>query len=203
MNNSRQFGGSPFSNNNSEIMCRICHEGESKEELFSFCKCSGTVAMAHRSCLEKWLSTANSSACEICKFNFQTSRRPRPILDWFRNTDSSQDTNNLIGDLVCFIVLSPLTIVSCYLCVVGASHYMVKRGVSWEASGLIVLSVILATVYCVWLGATVRHHVRTMKKWQESHQSVELISVRNTIINLEENNNDSTNNSMRTDLQSI
>lgn len=48
-----------------------------------------------------------------------------------------------------------------------------------------------------------RHHVRTMKKWQESHQSVELISVRNTIINLEENNNDSTNNSMRTDLQSI
>lgn len=26
MNNSLQFGGSPFSNNNSEIMCRICHE---------------------------------------------------------------------------------------------------------------------------------------------------------------------------------
>lgn len=81
MQDSRQFGGSPYSNNNSEIMCRICHEGESKEELFSFCKCSGTVAMAHRSCLEKWLSTANSSACEICKYNFQTSRRPRPILD--------------------------------------------------------------------------------------------------------------------------
>jgi len=36
-----------------------------------------------------------------------------------------------------------------------------------------------------------RHHVRTMKKWQESHQSVELISVRNTMINMEENNNDS------------
>ena len=179
-NHHRSTTGSPCSANNSELMCRICHEGESKEELFSFCKCAGTLAMAHRSCLEKWLSTANSSACEICKFSFQTSRKPRPIIDvnyflfffspnisnsfihkcsffqWFRNSDTSQDTNNLIGDIVCFIVLTPLTIVSSYLCVLGATHYLVKRGVSWEASGLIVLSVILATVYCIWLGATIR-----------------------------------------------
>ena len=62
----------------------------------------------------------------------------------------------MIGDVVCFIVLTPLTIVSSYLCVIGATHYITKRGVSWEASGLIVLSVILASVYCIWLGATVR-----------------------------------------------
>jgi len=82
----------------------------------------------------------------------------------FRNTESSQDTNNLIGDLVWFIVLSPLTIVSCYLCVVGASHYMVKRGVSWKVSGLIVLSVILATVYCILLGSTIRKKVKMSLK---------------------------------------
>jgi len=84
-NHHRSTTGSPYSNNNSnnnsELMCRICHEGESKEELFSFCKCAGTLAMAHRSCLEKWLSTVNSSACEIYKFSFQTSWKPRPIVD--------------------------------------------------------------------------------------------------------------------------
>ena len=32
-----------------------------------------------------------------------------------------------------------------------------KLGVSWEASGLIILAVILATVYFIWLGATVRY----------------------------------------------
>lgn len=82
-NQSQSMGGSPFSSKNTtnELMCRICHEGESKETLFAFCKCSGTLAMAHRSCLEKWLSTAQSSACEICRFAFQTSRKPRPILD--------------------------------------------------------------------------------------------------------------------------
>lgn len=79
------------------------------------------------------------------------------MLQWFRNNDTSQDTNNLIGDLVCFLVLTPLTIVSSYLCVIGASHYITKRGVSWEASGLIVLAVILATVYCIWFGATIRY----------------------------------------------
>ena len=73
------FPSSPMSY--CEVMCRICHEGDSKEELFSFCKCAGTLAKAHRSCLEKWLSAANSSTCEICKFDFETSRKPRPLLD--------------------------------------------------------------------------------------------------------------------------
>ena len=52
-----------------------------KERLFSFCRCAGSLAMAHRSCLEKWLSTSNSSTCEICKFGFQTTRRPRSAVD--------------------------------------------------------------------------------------------------------------------------
>lgn len=170
------FPSSPMSY--CEVMCRICHEGDSKEELFSFCKCAGTLAKAHRSCLEKWLSTANSSACEICKFDFETSRKPRPLLDvsiciffppnylvsddtnclqWFRNSDSSQDANNFIGDVVCFLVLTPLTVISMYLCILGSSHYLLKLGFGWEASGLIVLSIILVTVYLVWLGATVRY----------------------------------------------
>lgn len=36
-----------------------------------------------------------------------------------------------------------------------------------------------------------RHHIRTMKKWQESHQCVELISVRGITVNIEGNNNNS------------
>ena len=79
MENRGNFPSSPMSY--CEVICRICHEGDSKEDLFSFCKCAGTLAKAHRSCLEKWLSTANSSACEICKFDFETSRKPRPLLD--------------------------------------------------------------------------------------------------------------------------
>jgi len=179
-------------------MCRICHEGDSKEELFSFCKCAGTLAKAHRSCLEKWLSTCNSSACEICKYDFETSRKPRPFMDWFRHSDSSQDANNLIGDTVCFVVLTPLTVISSYLCALGSSHYLLKLGISWEAFGLIILSVILITVYCIWLGATVRHHVHTVLKWRENHQSVELLCIRETVLNMELNNNTcSTNNLVR------
>ena len=73
------------------------------------------------------------------------------------HSDSSRDTNNLIGDAVCFVVLTPLTTVSSYLCVVGANHYAHRgRGVGWEAAGLIVLAVLLASVYSVWLVATLR-----------------------------------------------
>jgi len=194
MENRGNFPSSPMSY--CEVMCRICHEGDSKEDLFSFCKCAGTLAKAHRSCLEKWLSTANSSACEICKFDFETSRKPRPLLDWFRHSDSSQDANNFIGDLVCFLVLTPLTIISTYLCILGSSHYLQKLGYGWEASGLIVLSIILVTVYFIWLGATMRHHMKTMLKWRENNQSIELMAIREVHLNMELNNNTSSTNNL-------
>ena len=88
--------------------------------------------------------------------SFMNSSLSSLFIQWFRTSDATQDTNNLVGDLVCFLVLTPLTIVSAYLCVIGASHYITKRGISWEASGLIVLAVILCAVYFIWLGATIR-----------------------------------------------
>jgi len=99
---------------------------------------------------------------------------------------------------VCFFVLTPLTVISTYLCILGSSHYLLKLGFGWEASGLIVLSIILITVYCIWLGATSRHHINSMLKWRESNQNVELMAIREVHLNMELNNNTcSTDNLVR------
>ncbi|NXY84462.1 MARH3 ligase, partial [Alcedo cyanopectus] len=66
---------------NDRPMCRICHECSSQEDLLSPCECAGTLGTIHRSCLEHWLSSSNTSYCELCHFRFAVERRPRPLLE--------------------------------------------------------------------------------------------------------------------------
>ncbi|KFO86048.1 E3 ubiquitin-protein ligase MARCH3, partial [Buceros rhinoceros silvestris] len=69
---------SPF---NDRPMCRICHEGSSQEDLLSPCECTGTLGTIHRSCLEHWLSSSNTSYCELCHFRFAVESKPRPLME--------------------------------------------------------------------------------------------------------------------------
>ncbi|XP_074157449.1 E3 ubiquitin-protein ligase MARCHF2 isoform X2 [Sminthopsis crassicaudata] len=62
-------------------ICRICHEGSSGEVLLSPCDCTGTLGTVHKSCLEKWLSSSNTSYCELCHTEFVVERRPRPFTE--------------------------------------------------------------------------------------------------------------------------
>ncbi|PIO15657.1 hypothetical protein AB205_0207370, partial [Aquarana catesbeiana] len=62
-------------------MCRICHEGSNQEDLLSPCECTGTLGTIHRSCLEHWLSSSNTSYCELCHFRFSVERKPRPLVE--------------------------------------------------------------------------------------------------------------------------
>lgn len=76
-------------------ICRICHEGGSSEGLLSPCYCTGTLGTVHKSCLEKWLSSSNTSYCELCHSEFSIERRPRPLTEvtqvcpWLRLRHSS------------------------------------------------------------------------------------------------------------------
>ena len=62
-------------------ICRICHEGGNSEGLLSPCDCTGTLGTVHKSCLEKWLSSSNTSYCELCHTEFSIERRPRPLTE--------------------------------------------------------------------------------------------------------------------------
>lgn len=62
-------------------ICRICHEGGHGEGLLSPCDCTGTLGAVHKSCLEMWLSSSNTSYCELCHREFSIERRPRPLTE--------------------------------------------------------------------------------------------------------------------------
>jgi len=155
-------------------ICRICHEGETNSRLYSPCRCSGSVGLVHRRCLERWLGSANTSTCELCNYRFILTRQPRSLREWFENPSQSSDVKNLVGDVVCFLLLTPLAAISCYMCFLGILHF-----INWnshlEVAGLMVLCVCLSVIYTAWSTITIRYHLRVWKEWQSSNQTVRLL----------------------------
>lgn len=172
---------SQSSKNSSGVFCRICHEGESGgERLISPCLCSGSVGLLHRSCIEKWLSSVNKDTCELCHQKYRVSRHSRPFSSWLLTPAVGDDQRNLVGDTVCFILLTPLTTISAYLCASGASYYFhqIKKS---EAVGLLALAAVLIFIYLVWLLLTIRYHFQVWFKWRLNNQDIRLLDVTNNL----------------------
>ncbi len=86
------FFCSCLSGESSGLFCRICHEGEAKEDLISPCRCTGTMGLIHVACIEKWLSQAGTSKCEICGFEYTTEKTPRSLKEVRESFECSPGT---------------------------------------------------------------------------------------------------------------
>lgn len=155
-------------------MCRICHEGSLQEELLSPCECLGTMATIHRSCLEHWLSASGTSFCELCHYQFTVQRKSRPLLEWLQNPGLRQEKRTLFGDMVCFLLITPLATISGWLCLRGAIDHL-HFSSRLEAVGLIALTVALFTIYLFWTLVSLRYHCRLYNEWRLSNQKVVLL----------------------------
>lgn len=71
----------PISVSSDGPFCRICHEGANGESLLSPCGCTGTLGAVHKSCLERWLSSSNTSYCELCHTEFAVEKRSRSLTE--------------------------------------------------------------------------------------------------------------------------
>ncbi|XP_069674147.1 E3 ubiquitin-protein ligase MARCHF2-like isoform X2 [Periplaneta americana] len=153
-------------------VCRICHEDDSSESLISPCECMGSLGLVHKSCLEKWLSASNTMECEICRYQFNANRYPRPIWQWFQTHHGLDCHQGFYGDILCLLILTPLCLASIYLCGMGAAMYM-RHGL-WEAIGLAMLCCFLLATFVLWVGVTIRFHWKMLRRWQRMNQMVRL-----------------------------
>ena len=71
----------PSPSNSCPSVCRICQDNENVEDLTTLCKCTGSIAKYHVSCLERWLSVANADVCELCHERFHTKRKAKPFTE--------------------------------------------------------------------------------------------------------------------------
>ncbi|KAJ1084804.1 hypothetical protein NDU88_004950 [Pleurodeles waltl] len=155
-------------------ICRICHEGESGEGLLSPCDCTGTLGTVHKSCLEKWLSSSNTSFCELCHTEFVVERRPRPLTEWLKDPGPRNEKRTLFCDMVCFLFITPLAAISGWLCLRGAQDHL-QFNSRLEAVGLVALTIALFTIYVLWTLVSFRYHCQLYSEWRRTNQRVLLL----------------------------
>ncbi|KAK6302480.1 hypothetical protein J4Q44_G00268350 [Coregonus suidteri] len=157
-----------------EGMCRICHEGAGGETLLSPCSCTGTLGKVHKSCLEKWLSSSNTSYCELCHTEFTVERRPQPLTKWLRDPGPRSEKRTLLCDMACFMLITPLAAISGWLCLRGAQDHLTLNS-RLEAVGLIALTIALFTIYVLWTLVSFRYHCQLYSEWRRTNQKVRLL----------------------------
>lgn len=157
----------------STIACRICQDSKNDEQLISPCNCLGSMGLFHKSCLEVWLGHSRSTKCEICKFEFKTERKKKSFKSWLKETNCRRERRYFIVDSICFSILTPLGLISSWLCVQGAQEYYETD--KWTGFGLIMLSTFLLLMYLFWASITFRYHITTFRRWQHTNQIVRII----------------------------
>ncbi|XP_026231288.1 E3 ubiquitin-protein ligase MARCH2-like [Anabas testudineus] len=155
-------------------MCRICHEGSGGETLLSPCDCTGTLGKVHKSCLEKWLSSSNTSYCELCHTEFTIERRPQPLTQWLKDPGPRSEKRTLLCDMACFLLITPLAAISGWLCLRGAQDHLQLKS-RLEAVGLIALTIALFTIYILWTLVSFRYHCQLYSEWRRTNQKVRLL----------------------------
>ncbi|XP_018565569.1 E3 ubiquitin-protein ligase MARCH3-like [Anoplophora glabripennis] len=155
------------------VACRICYDNEREEELINPCRCKGTVAFVHRSCLETWLGESNTTTCELCHQEFKTERTPRfssreSICRWcFTNSSGGQGVRS---DVIACTLITPLAIVITYVCLFSSEYYNQKKFSSlpaarWTSISLLIMIGIMLIGYYMWVYSVIRMHARLWYNW--------------------------------------
>ncbi|KAF5301200.1 hypothetical protein FQR65_LT08935 [Abscondita terminalis] len=152
------------------IVCRICYDGDKDEAIITPCRCKGTVAFVHRTCLEKWLAESNSTSCELCHYVYRTERTPKytareSIWRWFRYhpQNAGFPIRGLRNDIFACSILTPLAIIITYVCLFSADYYNQKKfanipAAKWTSVSLLVMLSIMIIGYYLWVYMIIKYH---------------------------------------------
>ncbi|NXI51242.1 MARH3 ligase, partial [Chloroceryle aenea] len=95
-------------------------------------------------------------------------------LQWLRNPGPQHEKQTLLGDMVCFLFITPLATISGWLCLQGAVDHL-HFSSRLEAVGLIALTVTVVTVYFFWTLVSFRFHCRLYNECRQTNQQVILL----------------------------
>lgn len=158
-------------------ICRICHEGErGSEKLVRPCWCCGTLGYTHQKCLEKWLQTKRQDVCELCRYQFHTRRKDRSFKEWLQTPARPRDRRNMVMDVLCFCLLTPMVFTSAWLCLHGAHYYLTYfNNRDLEGLGLIILASVLLIIFLFWSAVSFRYHCSIWNVWRQENQVVHIV----------------------------
>ncbi|KAK0093812.1 hypothetical protein PV326_012570 [Microctonus aethiopoides] len=136
-------------------VCRICHHPSNVDEaLVAPCRCKGTLAYVHMSCLEHWLNQSCRNRCELCHFRFNAIETLRyrwseSLRIWMSHP---RNRRYVQSDILVLGLLTFVTIGLVAVCLLGMRYFIIegkKIGVSrvWTQGAIIFFLTIVVVGY--------------------------------------------------------
>ncbi|XP_044733136.1 uncharacterized protein LOC123295755 isoform X2 [Chrysoperla carnea] len=165
-------------------VCRICYGTESYEALIGPCKCRGSIAFAHHSCLERWLRESSRSRCELCRFKYQIIRTPkysmlRGILIWI--FVPAEHSKELYSDILGFCLYTPAALLATYLLLVSCESVrqimMIRKSFVGNLMAFIAITGMASIdfAYSTWLILRFRKHMESWHRWWSNNCHLTLV----------------------------
>ncbi|XP_066245918.1 LOW QUALITY PROTEIN: E3 ubiquitin-protein ligase MARCHF3-like [Euwallacea similis] len=168
-----------------DLICRICHGGQSIDELLTPCRCRGTIALVHLKCLETWLKESNQSNCELCRHRYKIIREPQYSIPWsilvfLRHP--GLHLKEIILDFMSFSIYTPSVVTSTYTLMLIFEALMKKNIITTGGlhSHIIAFSAVFGVaaidfIYSSWLIMTMKKHVEAWREWYNAHSKIKVV----------------------------
>ncbi|KAG0424236.1 hypothetical protein HPB47_000031 [Ixodes persulcatus] len=145
---------------NETAICRICYERSPVAGSLSRpCRCSGTMAHVHQSCLEPWLEKVSRDTCDICSYRFRWDVHGS-LLPWSQSKPSKV---TILIDVI-FLVLGFVAMLA------TTTYQIVSLDLTKSWSGIVYLT----TSTCCLIGyldiqfiAVLRRDLAVFRSWHK------------------------------------
>jgi len=158
-----------------EILCRICMcDNDTNGPLpQNFCDCQGSIGYVHLHCLERWLNQSQHEKCEICRKKYNIKRELASFDAWLKSPFTSYDRKMLVTDLVCLVIISPMSIFSTYLCL--QAYISIPESIQPERWGFLVTGLLISFLTVGWIVLGIVYHTKVILTWRKRYGKIKVI----------------------------
>lgn len=140
------------------MLCRICQTNTANEVLISPCRCKGSMAYVHLSCLERWLNQSSRSYCELCKYQYNAIETQRygfceALWLWINHP---RNRTHVQSDFLIVILLTIVTAGLVCVCILGMQYFVI------EATKFGMTRMWTKVVVCIFLGTVIVGYIVTI-----------------------------------------
>lgn len=154
-------------------VCRICHASNVPgENLISPCRCKGSLAYVHLSCLETWINESFRLSCELCGYNYRSVQTRRYTLCeslkiWLLHP---RNRVHIQADIVVAVLLTLVTVGLATVCFIGMEYFIIEgnqAGVSkkWIKGSIYMFMALVLTGYLSSLYLLLKNQFMPWYNW--------------------------------------
>uniref|UniRef100_A0A5S6R3G4 RING-CH-type domain-containing protein n=1 Tax=Trichuris muris TaxID=70415 RepID=A0A5S6R3G4_TRIMR len=148
-------------------ICRICHcEATNEAPLIAPCYCSGSLKFVHQRCLQQWIKSSQTKACEVCRFSFIMQTRVKPFRKWEKLDISSVERRKIFCSVAFHVIAITCVVWSLYVLIDRTTEEIREGHLDWPFWTKLIVVAIGFSGGLVFMYVQCKMYVQLFRRWK-------------------------------------